>query len=95
MFEAHSTDYQTRSALKELVEDHFAILKVGPALTFAMREALFALEEIEKVLIRNNPRSTLKELLDQVMLANPEYWERYYSCPPDEFDMVDCDGVLS
>ena len=30
VFEAHSTDYQSRSALAALVRDHFAILKVGP-----------------------------------------------------------------
>ena len=30
VFEAHSTDYQTREGLVSLVRDHFAILKVGP-----------------------------------------------------------------
>ena len=36
VFEAHSTDYQKASKnLKALVEDHWAILKVGPGLTFA------------------------------------------------------------
>ena len=30
VFEAHSTDYQTPAALEALVQDHFAILKVGP-----------------------------------------------------------------
>ncbi|MDU7619664.1 MAG: class II D-tagatose-bisphosphate aldolase, non-catalytic subunit [Escherichia coli] len=39
IFEAHSTDYQTPQSLRQLVIDHFAILKVGPALTFALREA--------------------------------------------------------
>jgi D-tagatose-1,6-bisphosphate aldolase subunit GatZ/KbaZ len=42
VFEAHSTDYQTQENLARLVRDHFAILKVGPAVTFAMREALWA-----------------------------------------------------
>jgi D-tagatose-1,6-bisphosphate aldolase subunit GatZ/KbaZ len=32
VFEAHSTDYQTPQALRQLVKDHFAILKVGPDL---------------------------------------------------------------
>ena len=32
VYEAHSTDYQTREALTNLVRDHFAILKVGPGL---------------------------------------------------------------
>src|SRR5262249_40081770 len=48
VYEAHSTDYQTETALRELVEDHFAILKVGPGLTFAFREAVFALAAIEQ-----------------------------------------------
>lgn len=30
VFEAHSTDYQTSTALQALVRDHFAILKVAP-----------------------------------------------------------------
>ena len=47
VFEAHSTDYQTHASLNQLVRDHFAILKVGPALTFAMREAVFALAWME------------------------------------------------
>ena len=41
VFEAHSTDYQTPERLAALVRDHWAILKVGPGLTFALREALF------------------------------------------------------
>ncbi len=81
VFEAHSTDYQAGSALRELVEDHFAILKVGPALTFAMREALFALEEIEKELLSqaDGPLSDLKVVFDQVMISNPQHWKCYYS----------------
>ena len=48
VFEAHSTDYQTEGALRALVRDHFAILKVGPAVTFALREAIWALDRIER-----------------------------------------------
>ena len=47
IYEAHSTDYQTEDALGRMVRDHFAVLKVGPGLTFALRETLFALEAIE------------------------------------------------
>ncbi|HYA25855.1 MAG TPA: class II D-tagatose-bisphosphate aldolase, non-catalytic subunit, partial [Terriglobales bacterium] len=43
IYEAHSTDYQSPAALRQMVRDHFAILKVGPWLTFAFREAVFAL----------------------------------------------------
>ena len=55
VFEAHSTDYQTRDALGALVRDHWAVLKVGPQLTFALREALFGLASIEDELF---PRSS-------------------------------------
>ncbi|HEU4355407.1 MAG TPA: class II D-tagatose-bisphosphate aldolase, non-catalytic subunit [Actinomycetota bacterium] len=79
VFEAHSTDHQTADALSRMVDDHFAILKVGPWLTFAMREALFALELIEAELLEDRPeeRSRLREVLERVMLAHPEHWEPY------------------
>jgi D-tagatose-1,6-bisphosphate aldolase subunit GatZ/KbaZ len=79
VFEAHSTDYQTEAALAALVRDHFAILKVGPALTFALREALFALSFIEDVLIGHEAqRSQLRDVVDVAMRAQPEHWAPYY-----------------
>ena len=45
-FEAHSTDYQQTTGLANLVADHHLFLKVGPELTFALREALFLLAKI-------------------------------------------------
>jgi len=81
VYEAHSTDYQTKWALKELVEDHFAILKVGPALTFAFREAIFSLAIIEEELLawQGIPLASIRQTLDAEMLANPEHWEKYYN----------------
>jgi D-tagatose-1,6-bisphosphate aldolase subunit GatZ/KbaZ len=79
VFEAHSTDYQTVEHLTELVEDHWAILKVGPGLTFALREAMFALAAIEGELIDSKRRSNLPEVVDQTMLADPRWWRGYYS----------------
>ena len=79
VFEAHSTDYQTEAALSELVRDHWAILKVGPQLTFALREALFGLAAIEDELVPDGQRSQLKEVLEQRMLAEPTQWNRYYT----------------
>ncbi len=81
VFEAHSTDYQPGSALNELVRDHFAVLKVGPWLTFAFREALFALEKIEAELFagKSAKLSGLENALDSAMLKNPSYWKNYYS----------------
>jgi D-tagatose-1,6-bisphosphate aldolase subunit GatZ/KbaZ len=78
IYEAHSTDYQTREALKDLVRDHFAILKVGPALTFAYREAVFALAMIETECIPANQRSNFIQVLDSVMVDQPAHWKDYY-----------------
>lgn len=78
VFEAHSTDYQRPAQLRELVVDHWAILKVGPALTFAMREALFALALIEADLVPRPSRSNLIEVVERRMLAAPEHWQGYY-----------------
>lgn len=78
VFEAHSTDYQTRSSLEGLVKHHFAILKVGPELTYALREALFALADIERCLIPADRRSNLVRAADEAMLAAPESWVDYY-----------------
>ncbi|HHV98623.1 MAG TPA: class II D-tagatose-bisphosphate aldolase, non-catalytic subunit [Clostridiaceae bacterium] len=81
VFEGHSTDYQTAEALKQMVEDGIAILKVGPALTFALREGLFALNHIENELFRYNPDIQLSNfinVLDDCMGKNPEYWKNHY-----------------
>jgi D-tagatose-1,6-bisphosphate aldolase subunit GatZ/KbaZ len=79
VFEAHSTDYQTRQGLRNLVRDHFAILKVGPALTFAFREAVFALAHVENELIGSvSDSSNLIKTLDDVMVKAPEHWQKYY-----------------
>lgn len=77
VYEAHSTDYQTRTALRALVEDHFAILKVGPWLTFAFREAVFALAEMEAAL-GLQPASRIRETLEAAMLNNPVHWKKHY-----------------
>lgn len=80
IYEAHSTDFQKEKVLSELVQDHFCILKVGPWLTYAYREALFDLEAIEiELLGRGNLRlSNLKNTIDGVMLDDPRYWKDYY-----------------
>lgn len=81
VYEAHSTDYQTRGALQEMVRDHFAILKVGPWLTFAFREAVFALAEMEEEWLgpgRDVKLSKVREELEAAMLENPSHWKRYY-----------------
>lgn len=87
VFEGHSTDYQTPQALKEMVEDGIAILKVGPALTFAMREGLFALARIEKELFQFHPeveQSNFMDVLDWYMGSNPVYWKSHYHGTSDK-----------
>ena len=78
VFEAHSTDYQTLESLTALVQDHWAVLKVGPGLTFALREALFALAAIETELVAEADQSHLREVLEARMLAEPSAWQGYY-----------------
>ncbi len=78
VFEAHSTDYQLPERLTELVEDHWAVLKVGPGLTFALREALFALAAIEDELVPVEQRSQLVDTVERVMVARPKWWQSYY-----------------
>jgi len=80
VFEGHSTDYQPRPALRGLISDGVIILKVGPALTFALREALFALENIEKIVLRgrNAVLSAFSDTLEAAMLEKPANWNKHY-----------------
>jgi D-tagatose-bisphosphate aldolase class II non-catalytic subunit len=84
VFEAHSTDYQPASALAALVRDGFAILKVGPGLTFAYREALYGLDAIAQVLARVPESETLEASMERLMVERAEHWEKYYHGTKDE-----------
>jgi len=78
VLEGHSTDYQPPRKLKEMVEDGIAILKVGPALTFALREGLFSLSKMEQELVEESKRVNFIDVLEKVMLKNPDSWKRHY-----------------
>jgi D-tagatose-1,6-bisphosphate aldolase subunit GatZ/KbaZ len=78
VFEAHSTDYQSAASLAALVQDHFAILKVGPGVTFALREALWALDAIESETVAPDERSHLRDVAIARMKAEPGNWQKYY-----------------
>jgi D-tagatose-1,6-bisphosphate aldolase subunit GatZ/KbaZ len=78
VYEAHSTDYQTPANLRALVQNHFAILKVGPALTFSMREALWALAALEREWLPGERCSGLREAVLAAMATHPQHWEKYY-----------------
>jgi D-tagatose-1,6-bisphosphate aldolase subunit GatZ/KbaZ len=83
VFEAHSTDYQPAAALNALVHDGFAILKVGPWLTFALREALYGLDSIAQVLSPGPSEESLPAAMEALMLSEPDNWRRYYDGDAD------------
>ncbi|NLJ70752.1 MAG: class II D-tagatose-bisphosphate aldolase, non-catalytic subunit [Clostridiaceae bacterium] len=78
VLEGHSTDYQPKMALKQMVEDGVGILKVGPALTFAIRAGLFALSAVEQELICPAKCSNFKQVLIDLMDSKPDNWKKYY-----------------
>lgn len=78
VFEAHSTDYQTREMLRQLVLDGFAILKVGPGLTFALREAFYGLDQIAEFLFPGKRQEMLVATIERVLTADPKNWDKYY-----------------
>lgn len=84
MLEGHSTDYQPKNALKKMVEDGVGILKVGPQITFAFREALFALSHIEQAMLDENGMIgghkpvNFPDIMEEVMLENPKDWIKHY-----------------
>jgi len=68
VFEGHSSDYQTREALRQMVEDGIAILKVGPALTYALHRGLIALDTDGR----------FSAALEKAMLADNTHWKNHY-----------------
>ena len=86
VFEAHSTDYQSETALRDLVASHFAILKVGPELTFAFREAVMAMAAIEAWLDVAEP-SRILTVIAEVMDADPRFWRDYVAPGRDQETM--------
>ncbi|HPT82369.1 MAG TPA: class II D-tagatose-bisphosphate aldolase, non-catalytic subunit [Limnochordia bacterium] len=90
VFEGHSTDYQQPEALKQMVEDGVVILKVGPELTFALREALFLLEHMEQQIpaLAGAELSRLQATMEEIMLAEPANWAPYYQGSPAELEFA-------
>jgi D-tagatose-bisphosphate aldolase class II non-catalytic subunit len=84
VFEAHSTDYQPQESLTRLVADGFAVLKVGPGLTFALREALYGLDQIATALCPSWHEHSLMDEMEKEMLGRPGYWQPYYRGEPND-----------
>ena len=78
VLEGHSTDYQPSECLREMVEDGIAILKVGPALTFSLREGLFALSMMEKILVPEEKQAHFIEVMEETMMKDPGNWKKHY-----------------
>lgn len=75
--EAHSTDYQHPRAFHRLAELGFAFQKVGPALTFVWREALYALDFLAHT-AGWLEAPTLATVMEAEMLAQPGSWQGHY-----------------
>lgn len=89
VLEGHSTDYQGAKLLREMAEDGVGILKVGPALTFALREALFSLHRLEKELIANNKKdSGFIHILERTMLLKADNWRKHYHGNEQELSLA-------
>lgn len=73
--EAHSTDYQRPEVFPRLAELGFAFQKVGPALTFAWREGIYALDRLAQ--IAGWMHRDLSETMESAMLADPRHWQRH------------------
>lgn len=78
VFEAHSTDYQTADALADLVRDGYPILKVGPGLTFAYRQALYGLDLAASEVVPNYGDRPLARAMEALMTSEPAFWQGYY-----------------
>jgi len=78
VFEGHSTDYQSAKCLREMVEDGICILKVGPAITYGLREGLFALSMMERELVPAAEQAHFIETLEETMTENPNNWRKHY-----------------
>lgn len=78
-FEAHSTDYQYPDVFPTLAQRHFAVLKVGPALTFAYRQAIYALDNVAAWLAPDAGREPIAPVMEALMLENPKNWAKHYA----------------
>ena len=86
-FEAHSTDYQSSESLQQLARDGYRIQKVGPWLSFALREALYALDRIAPFLNEDYAENSLRDAMDTLMVQQPEHWQDHYAGSASELNL--------
>ena len=85
-FEAHSTDYQRSEVYPALAERHFAVLKVGPALTFAFRQAVYALDMMADWLDGRPP--SVRSGMEALLTEDPGQWQRHYQGNAEELRLL-------
>lgn len=76
-FEAHSTDYQAPAVFAKIAQRNFAVLKVGPALTYAYRQAIYALNSLS-AWTTPGAKSQVPGVMEGLMMANPTNWTKHY-----------------
>ncbi len=74
--EAHSTDYQHPDAFPHMARLGFAFQKVGPALTFAWRQAVYALDTARQIAGWGAP--IVLPAMERLMLDEPGWWQGHY-----------------
>jgi D-tagatose-1,6-bisphosphate aldolase subunit GatZ/KbaZ len=87
-YEIHATDYQRPMALRQMVQDHFLLLKVGPCLTFAFREAVYALTHIEDAWSEVRGPSHLRDIMETLMKHHPAHWQTHYRGGPEALSFL-------
>ncbi len=83
IFEAPATDYQSPAALAALVDAGFGVLRVSPALTFALREALYGLDLIAAD-FSSYRATSLHAAMETALQSAPDHWKPYVSGSPAE-----------
>jgi D-tagatose-1,6-bisphosphate aldolase subunit GatZ/KbaZ len=67
-----------------MVQDGFNLLKIGPCLTFTLRQALYGLAHIEEALPDIEHPSHLRETMEVLMIRDPLYWRSHCTGTPEE-----------
>ena len=84
--EAHSTDYQIPDTFPRLARMGFAFQKVGPALTFAWRQALYGLDALRP--LAGWGERIVFPALEEEMTRDPAFWQGHYHGTPDELRVM-------
>lgn len=84
--EAHSTDYQHPDVFPKLAELGFAYQKVGPALTFAYRQAVYALDQMQAA--AGWGQAVGYDTMETLMLSDADAWKGHYHGAPDQLKIA-------